>query len=119
MGSPVDLGRSVPQRGCTGKRPRWRCGIIAAEWVSSDVPPCLAVDSCPGGHVADVEFGGQLPVSQSFGRAGAQFPYSLVCQGGSGVALADGAVVVAVAFPAPRLESAHAGAASMVAPDYG
>jgi hypothetical protein len=78
---------------------------MATERISSDVPPCLAVDSCPGGHVADVEFGGQLPVSQSFGPAGAQFPYSLVGQRGPGVALADGAVMVAVAFAAPGLES--------------
>ena len=73
--------------------------------MSSDVPPCLAIDGRPGGHVADAEFGGQLPESQSLCPPGSQLPHSFVCQRGPGIALADGAVVVAVAFPAPRLES--------------
>ena len=43
--------------------------------------------------------------SQSLCPPGSQLPHSFVCQRGPGIALADGAVVVAVAFPAPRLES--------------
>ena len=67
--------------------------------------PCLAVDGRAGGHVADAEFGAELPVGQAFGPAGPQFPYFSAGQLGPRVALADGAVVIAVASAAAWLES--------------
>src|SRR4029077_1931505 len=72
---------------------------------SAHVCPCLAVDGCAGGHVADAEFGGELPVSQAICPSCSQFSYFSAGQLGPGVILADSAVVVAVASAAPGLES--------------
>jgi len=78
---------------------------FAAELRSSYVRPCLAVDGRAGGYVADAEFGGQLPVGQAVGPACPQLSHPVVAELGLGVARADGAVVAAMAFPAPWLES--------------
>jgi hypothetical protein len=69
------------------------------------VRPGLAVDGRAGRHVADAEFGGQLPVRQAVCPACPQFPYLSAGQLGPWVTLADGAVMVAVAAAAPWLES--------------
>jgi len=78
---------------------------FAAELRSRHVRPCLAIDRRAGRRVADAEFGGQLLVGQAVGPACPQLSYSFVGQLGPGVALADRAVIGAVAFPASRLES--------------
>src|SRR5215467_9052159 len=69
------------------------------------VRPCFAVDGRAGGHVADAEFGGELPVGQAVGPACPQLPYFSAGQLGPRVALADGAVIIAVASAAAWLES--------------
>jgi hypothetical protein len=69
------------------------------------VRPGLAVDGRAGRHVADAEFGGELPVRQAVCPACPQFPYLSAGQLGPWVTLADGAVMVAVATAAPWLES--------------
>ena len=69
------------------------------------VRPGLAVDRRAGGHVADAEFGGQLPVGQAVGPACPQLPDFVVGQLGPGVTRTDSAVIAAVAFAAPWLES--------------
>jgi pimeloyl-ACP methyl ester carboxylesterase len=78
---------------------------VADTWRSGDVRPRPAVDSRVGRHVADAEFTGQLPVSQAGRPPRPQLPYFLGGQLGPGISLADRAVITAMAFPAPRLES--------------
>ena len=73
---------------------------------SRDVRPCRAVDSSVGRYVADAEFTGQLPVRQAIRPPRSQLSHVLGCQLGARAPLADGTVVTAVAFAAPRLESA-------------
>ena len=68
--------------------------------------PGPAIDRRAGGYVADAEFGGHLPVGQAVGPACPQFPDFVVGQLGPGVTRAGSAVIAAVAFPAPWLESA-------------
>src|SRR5215471_20889536 len=72
---------------------------------SAHVRPGPAVDGRAGGHVADAEFGAELPVSQALCPACPQFPYFSAGQFGPGIALAGSAVVVTMAFAASRLES--------------
>jgi hypothetical protein len=67
--------------------------------------PCPAVDGGAGRHIADAEFGGQLPEGHAVGPARPQLSHFLLGQLGPGVTLADCAVIVAMAFPAPWLES--------------
>src|SRR5215475_14782999 len=67
--------------------------------------PGLAVDGRAGRHVADAEFGGELPVRQAVRPACPQFPYLSAGQLGPWVTLADRAVMAAVATAAPWLES--------------
>jgi hypothetical protein len=69
------------------------------------VRPGFAVDGRAGRCVADAEFGGELPVSQAVGPARPKLPYFSAGQLGSWITVANGAVIVAVAAAAPRLES--------------
>src|SRR5215472_12397096 len=87
-----------------GRHRRW-LGLDSGEMRSVHMGPCFAVDGRAGCHVADAEFGGELPVSQAVGPAGPEFPYLPGGQLGPSVALADSAVIEAVASAAPWLES--------------
>src|SRR5262249_9584681 len=80
-------------------------GLWGDEISSVHVRPCFAVDGRAGCDIADAEFGGELPVGQAVGPARPQLPYRSVGQLGPSVALADGAVIIAVASAAPWLES--------------
>src|SRR5579862_4315788 len=80
-------------------------GSILSGPRSGHVRPRLAVDGRAGGHVADAEFGGKLPVGHAVRPPGPQLPYLPGGQLGPGVTLTGAAVIGAVAFPAPRLES--------------
>src|SRR5262249_11769757 len=84
---------------------RMRPGSPSRRAGSAHVRPGLTVDGRAGGHVADAEFGGQLAVRQPVCPAGSQLPAPHAGQLGPPVTLADRAVIVAVAFAAPGLES--------------
>src|SRR5690348_2627787 len=87
--------------------PRW-CGHADRDYPrprSAHVRPGPAVGRRPGGGVADAECAGELPVGQAIRPARTQFPYFSAGELGPRIALADHAVIAAVAAAASWLES--------------
>ena len=85
--------------------PPWAPEAPSCAAGSAHVRPGPAVDGSAGSHVTDAEFGGELAVSQALCPACPHFSHFPAGQFGPGITLAGGAIVVAVAFAASRLES--------------